>query len=192
MPKPVPAGCTESHQQIDLLADSRRLCLHSAGRPVLPDGENMAPKRQHLHSQKLLRAALVELWFQPHRSALGISTELKVGLRVSRTQRWRQRRAGLRCHVGGPGGGTAQGRSSSALGQVGMGGGQIPPQNVAQRRRAVSRWLCNPWWRCDALHCQSHKRHEMATLITPRKTPQGSWCLTLVTTFSKAAQGCSR
>lgn len=30
-PKAVPARCIESHQQIDSLADSRRLCLHSAG-----------------------------------------------------------------------------------------------------------------------------------------------------------------
>lgn len=34
VPEPVPAGCVASPQQIDLLADSRRLCLHSAGRPV--------------------------------------------------------------------------------------------------------------------------------------------------------------
>lgn len=99
VPKPDPAGCIERHQQIDLLADSRRLCLRSAGWPALPDGENMAPKRQHLHSQKVLRAVLVELRFRPHRSTLGISTDLEVGSRVSRTRRWRQRRAGLRSRV---------------------------------------------------------------------------------------------
>lgn len=32
VPKPVPAGCREP-SAVDLLADSRRLCLHSAGRP---------------------------------------------------------------------------------------------------------------------------------------------------------------
>lgn len=47
--------------------------MHSAGRPALPDGENVAPSRQHLHSQRLLRAALRELRFQLRRSALGAS-----------------------------------------------------------------------------------------------------------------------
>lgn len=171
VPKPVPAGCTESHQQIDLLADSRRLCLHSAGWPALPDGENMAPKRQHLHSQKLLRAASVELRFQLRRPALGVSTELKVGLRVSRTRRWRQR-ARLRSRIGGPGGRIARGRSSSALGQLGDGWGQIPPQNIAQRRLAVSGTLCNLWWWGNALHCQSLKRLEKLMLIAPCKIPR--------------------
>lgn len=118
VPKPVPAGCIERHQQIDLLADSRRLCLHSAGRPALPDGENMAPKRQHLHSQKVLQAVLVELWFRPHRSTLGISTDLEVGSRVSWTWRWRQRRAGLRSRVGARAVGQRRGRAAPSWGKL--------------------------------------------------------------------------
>lgn len=58
VPRSVPAGCTERHQQIDLLAESRRLCLHSPGQPMLLDGESMAPRLQHLHSQELLGTGL--------------------------------------------------------------------------------------------------------------------------------------
>lgn len=112
--------------------------MHSAGRPALPDGENMAPTGRHLHSQELLRAAPRELRFQLRRSALGASPELSAGARLSRTPGWRRRRAGLRSRVGGPGGGGAQGRSSSLLGQVGEARGQIRPRNTAQRRLAVT------------------------------------------------------
>lgn len=52
----------------DLLADSRRLCLCSAGRPVLPGGQDVAPTGQHLHSQGLLLRALR---VQPRCSAPG-------------------------------------------------------------------------------------------------------------------------
>lgn len=52
----------------DLLADSRRLCLRSAGRPVLPGGQDVAPTGQHLHSQGLLLRALR---VQPRCSAPG-------------------------------------------------------------------------------------------------------------------------
>jgi len=75
VPKPVPAGCTASCQRIDLLAGSRWLCLHSAGRPALPDGEAVAPEGQHLRAQKLLRAARAGLRFQLlayHRASSGL------------------------------------------------------------------------------------------------------------------------
>lgn len=95
----------------------------------------------------------------------------------------------------GPGCGTAQGSSSSALGQVGEGWGQIPPQNIAQRRLAVSGWLCNPWWWwwwCDALPFQSRKRPEMVMLSAPRKIPGAVGASHALTSFSKALQQCSR
>lgn len=53
----------------------------------------------------------------------------------------------------------------------------------------MSRWLCNPWWwRCDTLPFRSHKRPEMVTLSTPRKTPGADGASPVLTSFSKALQ----